>query len=146
MPKLKYQTYNDIPEWLECPLCGEYSTHYESYFLKHCNICKEYQGHTGDILDYNIDENTTIQDYINQKINSINTTKILIKSNELEEKQNEEYTKILEIIKNRLLENINVYPFIGLDVINIFEFFFGQTEESTKDYLNEMMKWLEKDV
>ncbi len=141
MPEYQYQTYNDIPEWLSCPLCGEYSTHYERYFLKHFNTCKEYEDHIDDILEYNIDENTTIQDYINIKLNCIKTTKLLIKSNEIEQNQNEDYQTILKIIKNKLLENIKEYSGINLDAIKIYQLFFGYTKESEENYIDEFIKW-----
>ena len=144
MPEFSYQTYNDIPEWLICPLCNEYSTHYETYFLKHFKTCKEYEGHIDDILKYSIDDNTTIEDYINQELNCIKITKILIKSNEIEENQNEDYQIILKIIKGRLLENIKEYPGINLDVIKIYQFFFGDSQESEEDYADEMIKWMKE--
>jgi hypothetical protein len=141
MPTFHYQTYNDIPEWIICPLCSEYSTHHKSYFLKHLNSCKEYEGHIDDILNFNIDENTTIEEYINRELNCITSTKQLIKSNEIELNRNEDYQIIIKIIKNKLLENIKEYSGINLDAIKIYQLFFGCTEESEENYIDEFGKW-----
>jgi radical SAM superfamily enzyme len=81
---------------------------------------------------------------MNEELNCIKTTKMLIKSNEIEENQNEDYHIILQIIKKKLLENIKEYSGINLDAIKIYQFFFGDTTESEKNYIDEMVKWMEK--
>ena len=119
-----YQTYNDIPEWLQCPLCNEYNTRYKSYFLKHFKTCKEYEEHNDDILSYEFAENITIEDYIEQKINCINITRELIRTNDLEDFKDNTYKKIIDYIRYKLLENIKEYKNIDLDVLDIFQLFF----------------------
>ena len=142
MPIYQYQTYNDIPKWLQCPLCSMYGTHHRSYFLKHFNKCEEYDGHIDDILSYQFDENITIEDYVEQQLNCIGTTKKLIRTNELENIQNQMYIEIKEYIKRKLLENFNDYPDIDNEIIQIYNLFFGDCKESEEDFYRLVKKHL----
>jgi hypothetical protein len=134
MPEYSYKTYDEIPNWLQCPLCAVYNTQHKTYFLNHFNSCEEYNGHIDDIESYEFDENITIGDFIEQQLNCINTTKKLIRTNELENIQNESYLEITEYIKKKLLENIVEYSDIKNEIIYIYEFFFGETKESKEDF------------
>ena len=137
----QYPILNNIPQWIMCPLCHEYMTKYKTYFLKHFNKCEDYDDHIDDIESYNIDENTTIGEYIEQKVNCIETTKKLIKTHELQDITT--YNDIKLYIRNKILENITYYLHINTDIIHIYQFFFGKTEESSNDYTNEMVKYIE---
>jgi hypothetical protein len=136
MPKYQYHTYNDIPKWLECPVCFMYQTRHKSYFLKHFKNCEEYDGHIDDVEDYNIDDDTTIGDYIEKTLNCIEVTKELIRTNELKNIENQPYLEIKEFIKRKLVLNFKEYPNIDNEIIYIYNLFFGETEESEKDFIN----------
>lgn len=136
------RTIKDIPNWLACPLCSNYETKNRNYLLKHFNKCEEYDGHIDDVESYDIDEVTTIGDFINQEMNCINLTKLLIQSNELETLQTQTPDEIRLFIKNKLLLNINQYPSIELDANIIQEFFFGETEETRQKFIDEIMKMI----
>ena len=131
----------DIPKWLGCPLCGDYETNKRRYFINHFNKCEEYDGHIDDIETYDIDDELSMNDYINQELNCINTTKRLIQTNELQNIQNQTPNEIRSYIKNKLLENEHIYSSIDLDAIKIYDFFFGETEESKNEYIKDFMAW-----
>ena len=132
----------DIPKWLQCPLCGDYETNYHKYFINHFNKCEDYDEDIDDIESYDIDETTTIGDFIEQEMNCIKTTKLFIKTNELQPIHEQPPNQIREYIKNKLLINISSYPSIDMDAIKIYEFFFGETEESKNEYKDKFLSWL----
>jgi hypothetical protein len=132
------KSVKDIPKWLDCPLCGFYNTKHERYLLNHYNKCPDYEGHPDDVESEFLDEDTTIGDYIHQRLNCINTAKKLINTNELEAHKEETYENIKNILKNKLLETISIYNNIETDVIDLYRFFFGKTEESDVDYCAKM--------
>jgi hypothetical protein len=132
----------EIPKWLQCPLCGDYETKYLNYFIKHFNNCENYDGHIDDIESYDIDDNITIGDFIKQELNCIETTKILIKTNELNNIQTQTPSQIREYIKNKLMINIPSYLSIDMDIIKIYEFFFGISEESENEAAHKFISWL----
>jgi hypothetical protein len=134
------RTNKEIPKWLGCPLCGNYETNQGTYFLKHFKQCEEYDGHIDDVESYNIDEVTTIGDFINQQMNCINLTNLLIQSNELETIQTHTPDEIRLFIKNKLLLTINRYTSIDSDAVRIQEFFFGETEQTQQKFIEEVMK------
>jgi hypothetical protein len=132
----KSRTIKEIPKWLDCPLCGVYQTLNYNYLMNHFRKCEEYEDHIDDVEMYNLDDNTTVGDYIQQKINLINTIKKLIQTNELENIQNQSLDQIELYIKNKLLENINTYNSITTDSLQIYEFFFGESEISRTKLIN----------
>ena len=85
----KSKTIKEIPKWLDCPICGVYQTLHYNYLMNHFKKCEEYENHIDDVEMYDLDNNTTVGDYIQQKINVINTTKKLIQTNELENIQDQ---------------------------------------------------------
>ena len=131
----------DIPKWLTCPLCGNYNTKTRIHFINHFNKCEEYEGAIEDIEEYAIDDITRISDFIEEILNCITTTRLLINTNELQPLENETPTNIRLYIKNKLLENITQYPRIELDAINIYDFFFGYSEESINEQCKQFMIW-----
>ena len=136
------KTVKDIPNWLQCPICGEYDTKQRSYLMNHFKKCEQYEEHIDDVLQYDIDEHTTVEDFIEQQINVINTTKKLIKTDELHAIQNQSLDEIRLYIKNKLLEGIIIYDIIEMDALNIYELFFGESEESKKKHEDEFMIWI----
>lgn len=133
------RTIKEIPNWLQCPICGEYDTKYRSYLMKHFKRCEEYDDHIDDVLSYDINQNTTVEDFMEQEVNAINTVKNLIKTNELQAIQNQTPDEIRLYIKNKLLESINPYSTVDFNVINIYDFFFENSEENSNKF-NEMFK------
>ena len=136
----KSKTIKEIPKWLDCPICGVYQTLHYNYLMNHFKKCEEYEDHIDDVEMYDLDDNTTVGDYIQQKINVINTTKKLVQSNELENIQNQSLDQIQLYIQNKLLENINTYNSITTDSLQIYEFFFGESEDSRNKILNDLVK------
>ena len=136
----KSKTIKEIPKWLDCPICGVYQTLHYNYLMNHFKKCEEYEDHIDDVEMYDLDDNTTVGDYIQQKINVINTTKKLVQSNELENIQNQSLDQIQLYIQNKLLENINTYNSIMTDSLQIYEFFFGESEDSRNKILNDLVK------
>jgi hypothetical protein len=134
------RTIKEIPKWLDCPICGVYQTLHYNYLMNHFKKCEEYEDHIDDVEMYNLDDNTTVGDYIQQKINLINTTKKLIQTNELENIQNQLIDQVELYIKNKILENINTYNSITTDSLQIYEFFFGESEGSRNKILNDLVK------
>ena len=134
------RTIKEIPKWLDCPICGVYQTLHYNYLMNHFKKCEEYENHIDDVEMYDLDNNTTVGDYIQQKINVINTTKKLVQSNELENIQNQSLDQIQLYIQNKLLENINTYNSIMTDSLQIYEFFFGESEDSRNKILNDLVK------
>ncbi len=63
------KTVNDIPNWIECPLCGDYATKHKHYLINHFKKCEQYEGHIDDVLSYDINEDFTVEDYIEQSVN-----------------------------------------------------------------------------
>ena len=141
-----YQTKNvkDIPNWLDCPICGEYDTKHRSYLMNHFKKCEQYEDHIDDVLQYYLDEITTVEDYIEQHLNLINTTKKLIQTNELLAIQNQSFDEIILYIKNKLLQSISSYPAIEMNTLDIYEFFFGESEESKKKHGDELIIWIKR--
>ena len=136
----KSKTIKEIPKWLDCPICGVYQTLHYNYLMNHFKKCEEYENHIDDVEMYDLDNNTTVGDYIQQKINVINTTKKLIQTNELENIQDQLLDQIQLYIQNKLLENINTYNLITTDSLQIYEFFFGESEGSRNKILNDLVK------
>ena len=134
------RTIKEIPKWLDCPICGVYQTLHYNYLMNHFKKCEEYENHIDDVEMYDLDNNTTVGDYIQQKINVINTTKKLIQTNELENIQDQLLDQIQLYIQNKLLENINTYNLITTDSLQIYEFFFGESEGSRNKILNDLVK------
>jgi hypothetical protein len=138
----QFKTVKDIPNWLDCPICGEYDTKHRSYLMNHFKKCEQYEGHIDDVLQYDLDKNTTVEDYIEQHINLINTTKKLIQTNELLTIQNQSFNEIILYIKNKVLQSISSYSAIEINTLDIYEFFFGESEESKKKQQDEFMIWI----
>ena len=134
------RTIKEIPKWLDCQICGVYQTLHYNYLMNHFKKCEEYENHIDDVEMYDLDNNTTVGDYIQQKINVINTTKKLIQTNELENIQDQLLDQIQLYIQNKLLENINTYNSIMTDSLQIYEFFFGESEDSRNKILNDLVK------
>ena len=64
------RTIKEIPKWLDCPICGVYQTLHYNYLMNHFKKCEEYENHIDDVEMYDLDNNTTVGDYIQQKITS----------------------------------------------------------------------------
>ena len=143
----KSKTIKEIPKWLDCPICGVYQTLHYNYLMNHFKKCEEYEDHIDDVEMYDLDDNTTVGDYIQQKINVINTTKKLVQSNELENIQNQSLDQIQLYIQNKLLENINTYNSIMTDSLQIYEFFFGESEDSRNKLIDHFVNnWLNNET
>ncbi len=142
------KSVKEIPNWLECPFCGDYSTKYKHHLINHFkNQCEEYEGHIDDVLSYDINENFTVEDYIEQSVNLINTTKEFIKTKELKGIETQSIDEVLLCIKNKLLKNLPLcyrssYSDINIHSFNIYEFFFGKSEEIEKKVLDEYVKFI----
>jgi len=138
------KTVKDIPNWLQCPICDMYQTKHRSYLMNHFKKCDEYDGHIDDVLQYDINKDTTVEDFIEQQVNVINITKKLIQTNELNAIQNQSLDEIRLYIKNKLLQDILPYDVIEMDALNIYELFFGESEESKNRHENEFMTWFNR--
>jgi hypothetical protein len=140
------RTIKEIPNWLECPICEEYDTKQRNYLMNHFKKCEQYEGHIDDVLSYNINENTTVEDFIEQEVNAINTVKKLIKTNELQTIQNQTPDEIRLYIKTKLLQGIHPYFTVDFNAFHIYEFFFGDSEENSNKFSNEMYKYLNQRI
>ena len=140
------RTIKEIPKWLECPMCYEYSTKVPNYLIEHFNNCDEYDDHIDDINEHDFGHDETIEEYIHIQMNMINTTKVLIKTNELNIIRDQSFNDVHLYIKNKLINNSHNY-IISDDRLDecarlIYDFFFGMTEQSDKMFNDSVMKWM----
>ena len=147
MPYL-LKNLKEIPNWLDCPFCGDYTTKQKHYLLNHFKKCEQYDGHVDDVLSYDMDDNFTVENYIEQQVNLINTMKEFIKTNELKDIESQTIDEILLYIKNKLLNNRPLYyksSYSDIDIhsCDIYEFFFGKSEELEKRVLEEYCRFLQ---
>lgn len=145
------QTAKEIPNWLVCPFCGEYGTKYKTHLMNHFKTCQYYFGHIDDVLSYSIDTHFSVEDFIQQSVNVIYTTKEFIRTNELQLLATKSPEEIIFYIKGKLLKNlpqyyISFYSDINIHALNIYEFFFGETEEIQKKIINEYFKFFKMKI
>lgn len=132
----------DIPAFLECPLCLDYSTKRKDHLICHLKKCESFDGEIDDIETYNIDDTTTLYECIEQQVQLVNTIKELVKSNALDQIKTQPLDDILAFIRTKALERIIIYDAIDYDCLRIYAFFFGHPEEWKRKFIEEAMKGL----
>jgi hypothetical protein len=121
----------DISYKIPCPFCV-YSTKHITSLYNHLNKCEEYEGHIDDVESENYFEDMTIGNLIEIHKTKIELTKEFIKTNELEQIQNQTSEQIREYIQNKLKQKIMYQGDIILDCFEIYEFFFSLTLEDVQ--------------
>ena len=136
---------------LNCPFCSYTNSNikYRSDILRHIKKCDEHELETDDIEDDEVDENgETVRDYLNWRVNIINTIKKFIRTNELNALQNQTPEEIRVYITNKLLINIPTTTRTDLDAFWIYMQFFEMNKEEDDKLFSIARKYaeIEEDV
>jgi hypothetical protein len=129
MPVYTPQTIDNVKLYLvlACPFClySSPTITYKSQMLNHIKNCSEYEQENDNIEDDECDDGEeTIGNYLDWRINIMNTVKKFIRTNELALINNQTPEEIRIYIKNKLLENILIDRRVDLDTFSIYRWFF----------------------
>lgn len=139
------KTISEIPKWVYCPFCneGKHSYKTKNALLNHVQKCSDFEGDIDNIEEEQIDNDTTIESFIEQRLYMINIAKEFIKSNELDTIKDQDFAHVFTYIKNRC------GTFIGNNeaetdwaVGEIYIFFFGGCEDVNNIMVEHMKKRL----
>jgi hypothetical protein len=149
MPVYTPQTEETINIYaiLDCPFCSyrSPSVKYRSQMLNHIKKCNEHEQENDNIEDDEHDEDgETIRQYLDWRINLINTVKKFIRTNELDLINNQTPEQIREYIKNKLLENIVRDRRIDIDTFWIYTKFFELCEVESQKWNNVIEEYTER--
>lgn len=139
------KTISEIPKWVYCPFCNDVDHSYKNKnaLLNHIQKCSEFEGDIDNIEEEQIDDDTTIQSFIEQRLYMINIAKEFIKSNELDVIKDQSFAQLFTHIKNRCGQFIgNSDSEIDWAVSEIYTFFFGDCEDIDRIMVEHMKKRL----